>query len=199
MYIYSYGDVTDALGNRQATYTNGSGKTVKTEQLSGPDGTITTTFEYDGIDRLVKVTDTEGNTTTSVYDMGDRRIEVNHPASGITSFTYDALGNVVSKQTANLKKDGKSITYDYDYIENEQIKKTGAGDFFSKQEIADIIKFFKKARVFLLSIDSLGNMRIRINKNDSIEYLKVVDSPANHKRIVKKMYGNWYIAEAMHF
>ena len=199
MYIYSYGDVTDALGNRQATYTNGSGKTVKTEQLSGPDGTITTTFEYDGIDRLVKVTDTEGNTTTSVYDMGDRRIEVNHPASGITSFTYDALGNVVSKQTANLKKDGKSITYDYDYIENEQIKKTGAGDFFSKQEIADIINFFQKARVFLLSIDSLGNMRIRINKNDCIEYLKVVDSPANHKRIVKKMYGNWYIAEAMHF
>lgn len=199
MYIYSYGDVTDALGNRQATYTNGSGKTVKTEQLSGPDGTITTTFEYDGIDRLVKVTDTEGNTTTSVYDMGDRRIEVNHPASGITSFTYDALGNVVSKQTANPKKDGKSITYDYDYIENEQIKKTGAGDFFSKQEIADIIKFFQKARVFLLSIDSLGNMRIRINKNDCIEYLKVVDSPANHKRIVKKMYGNWYIAEAMHF
>ena len=42
-------------------------------------------------------------------------------------------------------------------------------------------------------------MRIRINKNDSIEYLKVVDSPANRKRIVRKMYGNWYIAEALHF
>ena len=27
-------------------------------------------------------------------------------------------------------------------------------------------------------------MRIRINKNDSIEYLKVVDSPSNHKRMV---------------
>ncbi|WP_317324349.1 hypothetical protein [Leyella lascolaii] len=91
------------------------------------------------------------------------------------------------------------FTGQVDVIENEQIKKTGAGDFFSKQEIADIIKFFQKARVFLLSIDSLGNMRIRINKNDSIEYLKVVDSPANHKRIVRKMYGNWYIAEAMHF
>ena len=96
--------VTDALGNRQATYTDGSGKTVKTEQLSGPDGIITTSFEYDGIDRLVKVTDTEGNVTTSVYDMGDRRTEVNHPASGITTFTYDALGNVITKQTANLKK-----------------------------------------------------------------------------------------------
>ena len=107
--------VIDALGGKQATYTDGSGKTVKTEQLSGPDGTITTSFEYDGIDRLVKVTDTEGNVTTSVYDMGDRRTEVNHPASGITTFTYDNLGNVLTKQTANLRKEGKAISYEYDY------------------------------------------------------------------------------------
>ena len=46
--------MTDALGNKQATYTNGSGKTVMTKQLSGPDGEITTSFEYDGIDRLVR-------------------------------------------------------------------------------------------------------------------------------------------------
>ena len=99
----------------QATHTNGSGKTLKTIQKSGSDGEITTSFEYDGIQRLVRVTDTEGNVTTSTYDMGDRRTEVNHPASGITSFTYDALGNVLTKQTANLAKEGKFITYDYDY------------------------------------------------------------------------------------
>ena len=107
--------VTDALHNVQATHTNGSGKTLMTIQKSGPDGEITTSFEYDGIQRLVRVTDTEGNVTTSTYDMGDRRTEVNHPASGITSFTYDALGNVLTKQTANLAKEGKFITYDYDY------------------------------------------------------------------------------------
>ena len=72
-------------------------------------------FPYFGIQRLVRVIDTEGNVTTSTYDMGDRRTEVNHPASGITSFTYDALGNVLTKQTANLAKEGKFITYDYDY------------------------------------------------------------------------------------
>ena len=76
---------------------------------------LSTSFEYDGIQRLVRVTDTEGNVTASTYDMGDRRTEVNHPASGITSFTYDALGNVLTKQTANLAKEGKFITYDYDY------------------------------------------------------------------------------------
>ena len=107
--------VTDALHNVQATHTNGSGKTLKTIQKSGPDGEITTSFEYDGVQRLVRVTDTEGNVTASTYDMGDRRTEVNHPASGITSFTYDALGNVLTKQTANLAKEGKFITYDYDY------------------------------------------------------------------------------------
>ena len=89
---------------------------MKTIQKSGPDGDITTSFEYDGIQRLVRVTDTEGNVTTSTYDMGDRRTEVNHPASGITSFTYDALGNVLTKQTANLGKEGKFISYDYDYL-----------------------------------------------------------------------------------
>ena len=47
--------------------------------------------------------------------MGDRRTEVNHPASGITTFTYDDLGNVLTKQTANLKKEGKTINYEYDY------------------------------------------------------------------------------------
>ena len=53
--------------------------------------------------------------TSSVYDMGDRRTEVNHPASGITSFTYDPLGNVLTKQTANMAEEGKMITYSYDY------------------------------------------------------------------------------------
>ncbi len=77
--------MTDALHNVQATHTNGSGKTVKTIQKNGPDGEITTSFEYDGIQRLVRVTDTEGNVTTSTYDKGDRRTEVNHPASGITA------------------------------------------------------------------------------------------------------------------
>ena len=30
-------------------------------------------------------------------------------------FTNDALGNVVTKQAANLKKEGKTINYEYDY------------------------------------------------------------------------------------
>lgn len=51
------------------------GNSQSSSSTVAPDGEITTTFEYDGIQRLVRVTDTEGNVTTSVYDMGDRRTE----------------------------------------------------------------------------------------------------------------------------
>ena len=44
---------------------------LEDHQKSGPDGEITTSFEYDGIQRLVRVTDTEGNVMTSTYDMGE--------------------------------------------------------------------------------------------------------------------------------
>ena len=44
---------------------------LEDHQKSGPDGEITTSFEYDGIQRLVSVTDTEGNVMTSTYDMGE--------------------------------------------------------------------------------------------------------------------------------
>ena len=114
--IVSGRNVYDAFGRVAKAYypvTEELGK--RTDFNKAFDGVSPTVTVYDGIDRLVKVTDTEGNMTTTVYDMGDRRTEVNHPASGITTFTYDALGNVLTKQTANLAKEGKSITYDYDY------------------------------------------------------------------------------------
>ncbi len=106
---------TDAQGGKQASYTNGSGLNIKTEQLSGPDGTITTSFEYDAINQLLQAIDTEGNAIVSVYDMGGRRTSVTHPDAGTSSFTYDNLGNVLTRQTANLADSSAVITYQYDY------------------------------------------------------------------------------------
>ena len=71
------------------------GNSQSSSSIVAPDGEITTTFEYDGIQRLVRVTDIEDNVTPP--------------------FTYDPLGNVLTKQTANLAKEGKFITYDYGY------------------------------------------------------------------------------------
>lgn len=40
------------------------GNSQSSSSIVAPDGEITTTFEYDGIQRLVRVTDTEGNVLT---------------------------------------------------------------------------------------------------------------------------------------
>ena len=108
--------VTDAEGNSSATVVNGSGKTVASIQYKGPAGSaaLTTSFVYDGVGRLIRVTDPEGNVTESTYDYGDRRTKVVHPASGETSYTYDRLGNVLTVQTANLKESGASISHLYE-------------------------------------------------------------------------------------
>lgn len=107
--------VTDAMGGKQSTFTNGSGLTMKTEQYSGPDGTITTSFAYDAVNQLLKAIDTEGNETLSTYDLAGRRTEVTHPASGTNKFVFDNAGNLLTKETANLGKEGKVIKYDYDF------------------------------------------------------------------------------------
>lgn len=105
----------DAMGGKQSSFTNGSGLTIKTEQYSGPDGTISTRYEFDPINQLLKAIDNGGNETVSIYDMAGRRTQVIHPASGITSFKYDNANNLLNKQTANLEVDGKEIIYDYDF------------------------------------------------------------------------------------
>lgn len=107
--------VTDAMGGKQTTHTNGSGLTLKTDQLSGPSGTISTQFGYDRINQLLEVTDTEGQKTTSVYDLAGRRTQVTHPSAGTVSLTYDALGNVTTRQTSNLAEAGQKIEYKYFY------------------------------------------------------------------------------------
>ncbi|MDH6353690.1 RHS repeat-associated protein [Dysgonomonas sp. PH5-45] len=105
----------DAKGGRQSIFTNGSGLTVKTEQYSGPNGTITTRFNYDGIGQLIETIDTEGNTTLSDYDYAGHRTRVTHPVSGVSTYQYDPQGNLTSRQTANLLAEDKYITYTYDF------------------------------------------------------------------------------------
>lgn len=102
-------------GTESGDYTNGSGLVVMKSQLNDDGETVNTTFEYDALQRLVRVIDAEGNLTTSVYDMLGRRTSVTHPASGITNYWYDLAGNLTAKQTSDMVAEDKKILYDYDY------------------------------------------------------------------------------------
>nr|WP_239684869.1 RHS repeat domain-containing protein [Xylanibacter rarus] len=60
--------------------------------------------------RLVRVTNADGNVTTSTYDIGDRRTEATPDESQKTgnnhAYEYDANGNLVYVNTGRTKKDG---------------------------------------------------------------------------------------------
>ena len=113
--------VTDALGNKTASYTNGAGNTVRTERRYGTADVITTQFFYDNIGQLTTVRDCGNNTTNYQYNWFGLPTSVNHPASGTTTYTYDRLGNVLTKKTANFAKVNKVIRYTYDYDRLKQI------------------------------------------------------------------------------
>ena len=104
-------EVTDALNNTNSSYANGSGLTMKTLDANS----VVTQFGYDGINRPITVTDAAGQQTVSTFDMADRRTQVIQPDAGKSTFKFDALGNLLERQTANLEAKNKKITYEYDF------------------------------------------------------------------------------------
>lgn len=106
---------TDAEGNRLTEYYDRAGRLARSERLDGPAGVIAVSYAYDGIGQLTSTTDCENNVTSYLYNTGGLVTRVTHPASGTTLYTYDRLGNVLSRQTAGLANEEKFIAYTYEY------------------------------------------------------------------------------------
>ena len=167
-YMYAIGEHTvvsqfyDENEHLSEIYTDGSGRTVKSVQYKDEDNSqpLTTSFEYDGIGRLVKVTDTEGNETLSQYDMGDRRVSVTHPASGKTTFTYAPNGSLLTKKTANMQGKNKEIRYKYNYNQLDSI-------FYPDHPENNVVYHYgNRSDNPLLK----GRVKLRIDGTGAIEY-----------------------------
>jgi RHS repeat-associated protein len=93
----------------------------------------TTRFDYDGLNRLtriidaqgnvtervfdarnnvVAVTDSNGGTTRSEYDRANRLVRTTRPMGQVTTYAYDAAGNLTSVVDAK----GQKIVYGYDEL-----------------------------------------------------------------------------------
>ena len=71
----------------------------------GPEGVISTRFDYDGLNELVKVTDNKGHVFSATYDNLGRKLSTQHPDAGLTTFAYDLAGNLLRKATAEIHKE----------------------------------------------------------------------------------------------
>ncbi|MCK0202728.1 hypothetical protein MWN41_06815, partial [Ornithobacterium rhinotracheale] len=111
---------TDALGRSSATYTDVMGRTLAQVQPTG----IETQYEYNALGEILKVTDAEGHETLSEYDWLGRRTKLTHPDAGTTSLAYDAAGNLIRRQTAQIRAEMPSaaIQYAYEYNRLQEIR-----------------------------------------------------------------------------
>ncbi|MEJ5362044.1 MAG: toxin TcdB middle/N-terminal domain-containing protein [Spirochaetota bacterium] len=108
--------ITDQNGNSKLVARDVRGNIVKVTEEGG----ITTTYTYDVLNQLVRVIDAHGNTTSITYDTWGRRTAIDNPDTGKTEFVYDDAGNLIAKQTANLRQKGQWIRYVYHF---KQLKK----------------------------------------------------------------------------
>lgn len=117
------GWVEDGVGARTTYAYVGTSKTVVTD----PNGHATTS-EFDGLYRLVKLTNAAGGVTQYHYDAAGMRDQVTDPLGHTTLSTFDAQGNVLST-TDPL---GHTTWFAYDAFNNQTStrdpRSSGAGD-----------------------------------------------------------------------
>ena len=104
----------DPLGNLSVTYFNSFGNPLVDIDQDDKE----TVFEYDGLQRLVKKTLPEGNSTVWTYDSKDNVLSVTAKAKSgsglsdiVNSFTYNSTWNKVATAVDGLSR---TTTYTYD-------------------------------------------------------------------------------------
>jgi RHS repeat-associated protein len=109
---------SDQLGRTTTAYVDVRGNQVGTEvnHLAGnTQETLRTLYQYDPLNQLVGVTDSNGNQTTHTYDLLGRRTSTNTPDGGLVTFSYDLASHKISQVTPNLRAANGEIHYNYDF------------------------------------------------------------------------------------
>lgn len=116
---YSYDErdktITDAEGNMKTITIDAFDRIIQVEEVLNSQS-LTTSYEYDSLDRMIKLTDANGNIRNFVYDSLGRLTEQEdlHDSADVTfgvwSYDYDDNGNVT--KITNPKSEDILYTYD---------------------------------------------------------------------------------------
>jgi RHS repeat-associated protein len=116
---YSYNDLDQIT---QAVYKNAAGSTVATITYTyDPDGNLTemqdgsgsTYYDYDGLNRLTNVIPSVGGDTYYTYNAGSNLTSI-YDASGTTNYTYNSVNQVTAVTDPSSTHSIATMTYDAD-------------------------------------------------------------------------------------
>lgn len=102
-------------GKQQVTYTDVRDNVLVVDDLPVGPLPMRTRYIYDRLGQLVRVVDNAGNVTTHAYDGLGRRLSTDTPDAGLREQRWDPAGNLVAEITPNLRLQGQSIDYDYEF------------------------------------------------------------------------------------
>ncbi|WLR42507.1 DNRLRE domain-containing protein [Bacillus carboniphilus] len=178
----------DDEGNEKITYTDGENRTItkyydEVGRLAKEEAAKTvTSYEYDLIGNMTKVTDGEGRVVESRYDELSRQTHVITDPSGkniVTSSVFDLQGNVLHSidgegyqtdyqydrlnrlKTVTQMVDEKPLTTSYDYdIEDGEFIKNKVTDAMGREKVT--------------YLDALGQVRKEVDEGDTSDSERMV-------------------------
>jgi RHS repeat-associated protein len=109
---------TDANGNVRRKFLDAYDRQKRVEEVNGT-ATYVTTYEYNAIDALTKVTNHLAHVTTMTYDLMGRKTAMSDPNMGNWSYVYDKAGNLTRQTDAT----GQILNFTYD-LQSRMTKKT---------------------------------------------------------------------------
>lgn len=110
--------VTDPLGRVRHAFSDFNGNLVRNRSQVTTGGALTTvetSYAYDALDRLVLVTDAQGNETTAEYDSLGAMVSLTNPDTGTIEYQHTISGDLGAKITPNLRPYGQRIVYQRTY------------------------------------------------------------------------------------
>jgi RHS repeat-associated protein len=105
---------SDENGHKKRNYYDAFARLSKVEELDESHQTYsTTTYAYDVLGNLTRVTDDAGNTTNMTYNWLSQKVLMEDPDMGCWSYDYDDNGNLISQTDA----ENQTITFTYDALD----------------------------------------------------------------------------------
>ncbi|NJR32300.1 MAG: RHS repeat protein, partial [Chamaesiphon sp. CSU_1_12] len=85
-------------------------------------GTVSTTYEYDALNRRIKVTDPLNGITNTKYDLSGNILEIEDALNRKTTYAYDPANRTVTTTTSGLADKRSSPTTNADASNNKHSK-----------------------------------------------------------------------------
>jgi RHS repeat-associated protein len=129
----------DGSGGKRTERHDALGRLVQVEEVGGASGTAVSRYEYDGLDRVTRITDADGNVTVIGYDLAGHQSTVTR-GTRTWDYRYDLNGNRVAETTpvpAGANPASYTTLYSYDALDRV-VRQTPASEGMSASRMKEL-------------------------------------------------------------